>query len=81
MTPPFLGVKNRRKTSNHKSPKYYILCHTFAAHYLQANPDDLRGLAALLGHSDLNTAMIYTEPPRFGGAVGADESGGGGVTA
>lgn len=38
------------------------LRHTFATLYLQANPDDLRGLAALLGHSDLNTVMIYTEP-------------------
>jgi len=29
---------------------------------LKANPDDLRGLAAILGHSNLNTVMIYTEP-------------------
>jgi site-specific recombinase XerC len=42
----------------------HVLRHTFATHYLQANPDDLRGLAALLGHSDLNTVMIYTEPSR-----------------
>ena len=40
----------------------HILRHTFATLYLRANPDDLRGLAALLGHSDLNTVMIYTEP-------------------
>jgi site-specific recombinase XerD len=40
----------------------HVLRHTFATQYLQANPDDLRGLAALLGHSDLNTVMIYTEP-------------------
>lgn len=40
----------------------HILRHTFATQYLQANPEDLRGLAALLGHSDLNTVMIYTEP-------------------
>jgi integrase/recombinase XerC len=40
----------------------HILRHTFATQYLKANPDDLRGLAALLGHSDLNTVMIYTEP-------------------
>lgn len=38
------------------------LRHTFATRYLQRNPDDLRGLAALLGHSDLNTVMLYTEP-------------------
>ena len=42
----------------------HILRHTFATHYLKANPDDLRGLAALLDHSDLNTVMIYTEPSR-----------------
>lgn len=38
------------------------LRHTFATRYLDANRDDLRGLAALLGHSSLNTVMIYTEP-------------------
>lgn len=42
----------------------HTLRHTFATLYLQANPDDLRGLAALLGHSNLNTVMIYTEPTR-----------------
>jgi integrase len=39
-----------------------VLRHTFSTLYLRANPDDLRGLAALLGHSDLNTVMVYTEP-------------------
>jgi site-specific recombinase XerD len=34
----------------------------YATQYLEANPDDLRGLAALLGHSSLETMMIYTEP-------------------
>ena len=38
------------------------LRHTFATRYLAANPDDLRGLARLLGHANLNTVMIYTEP-------------------
>ncbi|KAA3654993.1 MAG: hypothetical protein DWQ04_33920 [Chloroflexi bacterium] len=42
----------------------HTLHHTFATRYLKANPDDLRGLAALLGHSDLNSVMIYTEPTR-----------------
>ncbi len=40
----------------------HTLRHTFATRYLKANPDDLRGLAALLGHSNINTVMIYTEP-------------------
>jgi site-specific recombinase XerD len=38
------------------------LRHTFATRYLHKNSGDLRGLAALLGHSDLNTVMLYTEP-------------------
>jgi site-specific recombinase XerD len=40
----------------------HVLRHTMATRYLAANPDDLRGLAAILGHADLNTVMIYTEP-------------------
>ncbi|MBN2149793.1 MAG: tyrosine-type recombinase/integrase [Anaerolineales bacterium] len=40
----------------------HMLRHTFATRYLEANRDDLRGLAALLGHSSLDTVMIYTEP-------------------
>lgn len=40
----------------------HVLRHTFATRYLAANPDDLRGLAAILGHSNLNTVMIYTQP-------------------
>ena len=42
--------------------KPHALRHTFATRYLEANPNDLRGLAALLGHANLNTVMIYTEP-------------------
>jgi integrase len=34
----------------------------YATRYLAANPGDLRGLAAILGHSDLNTVMVYTAP-------------------
>ncbi len=40
----------------------HALRHTFATRYLTANPGDLRNLAALLGHSNLNTVMVYTEP-------------------
>ena len=40
----------------------HVLRHTFATRYLAANPSDLRGLAALLGHASLNTVMIYTQP-------------------
>ncbi len=40
----------------------HTLRHTFATRYLAANPGDLRGLAALLGHASLNTVMVYTKP-------------------
>ena len=40
----------------------HVLRHTFATRYLEKNPGDLRGLAAILGHRSLNTVMIYTEP-------------------
>ncbi len=40
----------------------HALRHTFATRYLKADPDDLRGLARLLGHASLNTVMVYTEP-------------------
>jgi site-specific recombinase XerD len=38
------------------------LRHTFAIRYLKKHPGDLRGLAALLRHSDLNTVIVYTVP-------------------
>lgn len=40
----------------------HTLRHTFAHHYLRAHPGDLVGLAALLGHSSLNTTRIYVQP-------------------
>ncbi len=40
----------------------HSLRHTFAARYLEANPGQLVELAALLGHSDLNTTAVYTQP-------------------
>ncbi len=40
----------------------HVLRHTFATRYLAANPDDLRGLAELMGHASLETVMIYTAP-------------------
>ncbi|MHB8628830.1 MAG: tyrosine-type recombinase/integrase [Aggregatilineales bacterium] len=43
-------------------PSPHVLRHTFATRYLTANPGDIRGLARLLGHTSLNTVMIYTEP-------------------
>jgi integrase/recombinase XerC len=40
----------------------HVMRHSFATHYLERNPGDLRGLAALLGHRSLDTVMIYTQP-------------------
>ena len=40
----------------------HALRHTFASSLPGSEPRRLRGLAALLGHANLNTVMIYTEP-------------------
>jgi integrase/recombinase XerC len=40
----------------------HALRHTFATRYLEAHPGDIRYLAAILGHADLKTTMVYTEP-------------------
>ena len=40
----------------------HTLRHTFAGHYLQRYPGQLRDLAALLGHEFLDTTAIYTRP-------------------
>lgn len=40
----------------------HTLRHTFATNYLKDHPSDLVGLAALLGHSSLETTRIYVQP-------------------
>ena len=40
----------------------HTLRHTFATRYLATHPGDLVGVAALLGHSSLNTTRIYVQP-------------------
>jgi site-specific recombinase XerD len=40
----------------------HVLRHTFSSSYLEAHPGDIRGLAAILGHADLKSTMIYTTP-------------------
>ncbi len=40
----------------------HTLRHTFATSYLDTHPGDLVGLAALMGHSSLETTHIYTQP-------------------
>ena len=38
------------------------LRHTFAQRYLDQHPDDIVGLARLMGHGNINTTAIYTKP-------------------
>jgi site-specific recombinase XerD len=40
----------------------HTLRHTFATRYLMTHPADLVSVAALLGHSSLNTTRIYVQP-------------------
>ena len=40
----------------------HTLRHTFAHNYLSQYPGDIVGLAALLGHSSLDTTRLYGEP-------------------
>ena len=67
------GDLQDRSGVNHLLEKYALLAgiepigphalrHTFSMRYLERNPGDLRGLAALLGHHTLHTVMIYTQP-------------------
>ena len=39
----------------------HTLRHTFATHYLSANPHGLLELSAFMGHESLNTTAIYTK--------------------
>jgi site-specific recombinase XerD len=67
------GELQDRSAINHILEKYALQAqvkpfgphtcrHTLATRYLERNPGDLRGLAAILGHRSLNTVMIYTAP-------------------
>jgi len=40
----------------------HVLRHTLATRYLEAHPEALREVAAILGHSNLATTMRYTVP-------------------
>ena len=67
----FVGQRGRLKEDavNKLLSKYsngvhitpHLLRHTFAYRYLEQNDNDLVGLAAILGHDDLNTTRIYTQ--------------------
>jgi integrase/recombinase XerC len=45
-----------------KATSAHTLRHTFARNYLLQYPADLVGLAALLGHSSLDTTRLYSQP-------------------
>lgn len=51
----------RKAGLNNVTP--HKLRHTLATRYLENNPGNIRGLAEILGHSSLDTTMIYTIPP------------------
>jgi site-specific recombinase XerD len=40
----------------------HTLRHTFARNYLSEHPEDIVGLAMLLGHTSLDTTRIYSQP-------------------
>lgn len=50
------GSRFPQETSAH------TLRHTFAHNYLERHPGDIGGLATLLGHSSLDTTMLYSQP-------------------
>ena len=39
----------------------HTLRHTFATHYLKANPNSLADLAVIMGHESIDTTAIYTK--------------------
>lgn len=51
----------RRAKINRIPASAHTLRHTFAMHYLNANPGSLVFLSALLGHEALDTTAIYTQ--------------------
>lgn len=48
-----------KKAGIHCHP--HALRHTFAYNYLRRNPSDIVGLAQILGHSNIQTSVIYTQ--------------------
>ena len=49
--------------------------HTFATNYLLSHPGDIVGLAALLGHTSLETTKIYVQPTHDDRAARVEGSG------
>ncbi|MEM6338299.1 MAG: tyrosine-type recombinase/integrase [Pseudomonadota bacterium] len=53
----------------------HTLRHTFATHYLQANPSKLADLAVIMGHESIDTTTIYTKPSKTQLAESIERSG------
>lgn len=53
----------------------HTLRHTFATHYLKANPDKLAELSVIMGHESIDTTAIYTKASKSQLAESVERSG------
>lgn len=53
----------------------HTLRHTFATHYLNANPDKLAELSVIMGHESIDTTAIYTKSSKAQLAESIERSG------
>ena len=53
----------------------HTLRHTFATHYLNANPDKLAELSVIMGHESIDTTAIYTKASKSQLAESVERSG------